>query len=106
MGFITNTKNNIVAQVISEDFNIELLNYAHNLTAQLNQTFLDMVENDNINYFLLSSYKGLTIIMKHLNLKELNIMNLICISETLTNDEIVDLAMQSGIHIENIYTYY
>lgn len=106
MGFITNTKNNIVAQVISEDFNFELLNYVHNLTAQLNQTFLDMVENDNINYFLLSSYKGLTIIMKHLNLKELNIMNLICISETLTNDEIIDLATQCGIHIENIYTYY
>lgn len=106
MGFITNTNHNIVAQVISNDFNFELLNYAHNLTAQLNKTFFDMVENDNINYFLLSSYKGLTIIMKYLNLKELNIMNLICISETLTNDEIVDLAMQCGIHIENIYTYY
>ena len=106
MAFITNKNQCIVAQSISEDFDFNLINHVHKLTAQFNQSFLDMVENDNINYFLMSSYKGLIIIMKHLDLPEFNISKIVCVSQTLSNEKIVDLAFQFGIKIEKIETAY
>jgi len=106
MAFITNLNHSIVAQSLSEDFNFSLINHIHKLTAQFNQSFLDMVENDNINYFLMSSYKGLTIIMKHLDLPEFNVSKIICVSQTLSNEKLVDLALQFGIKIESIETTY
>lgn len=104
MAFITNKHHSIVAQSISKDFNFRIINHIHNLTAQFNQSFLDMVENDNINYFLMSSYKGFTVIMKHLNLPKFDISKMICVSQTLSNEKIVDLAHQLGIFIEKIQT--
>jgi hydrogenase maturation factor HypE len=106
MAFITNKNQSIVAQSISEDFDFNLINHVHKLTAQFNQSFLDMVENDNINYFLMSSYKGLLIIMKHLDLPEFDISKIVCVSQTLSNEKIVDLAFQFGIKIEKIETDY
>ncbi len=106
MAFITNLNHSIVAQSLSEDFDFSLINHIHKLTAQFNQSFLDMVENDNINYFLMSSYKGLTIIMKHLDLPEFNVSKIICVSQTLSNEKLVDLALQFGIIIESIETTY
>ncbi len=106
IAFITNKNQGIVAQSISEDFDFNLINHVHKLTAQFNQSFLDMVENDNINYFLMSSYKGLIIIMKHLDLPEFNISKIVCVSQTLSNEKIVDLAFQFGIKIEKIETAY
>lgn len=106
MAFITNKNQGIVAQSISEDFDFNLINHVHKLTAQFNQSFLDMVENDNINYFLMSSYKGLIIIMKHLDLPEFDISKIVCVSQTLSNEKIVDLAFQFGIKIEKIETAY
>lgn len=102
MGFITNNNHSVVAESISEDFDFNLINHVHKLVAQLNQSFSDMVENDDINYLLMSSYKGLTIIMKHLNIPEYNISKIICVSQSLSNEEIVELASQFGIIIEKI----
>ncbi len=84
MTFITDLNYSIVAQSLSEDFDFSLINHIHKLTAQFNQSFLDMVTNDNINYFLMSSYKGLTIIMKSLDLSEFNVSKIICVSQTLS----------------------
>jgi len=106
MAFITNLNHSIVAQALSEDFDFSMINHIHKITAQFNQSFLNMVENDNINYFLMSSYKGLTIIMKHLDLPELNVSKIICVSQTLSNEKLLDLALQFGIKIESIETIY
>ncbi len=106
MAFITNLNHSIVAQSLSEDFDFSMINHIHKITAQFNQSFLNMVENDNINYFLMSSYKGLTIIMKHLDLPELNVSKIICVSQTLSNEKLLDLALQFGIKIESIETTY
>jgi len=104
MGFITNKTNSIVAQYISNDFDVKLINPFHNLLAQFNQSFLDMVENDNINYFLMSSYKGLTIIMKHLDLPDYYISKIVCVSETLSNENLIAIAEDFGIKLEKIQT--
>ena len=106
MAFITNKDHSIVAQSITKDFDLRIINHIHKLTAQFNQSFLDMVENDNINYFLMSSYKGLIIIMKHLDLPEFDISKIICVSQTLSNEKLVDLSLQFGIKIEKIQTEY
>ena len=106
MAFITNLNHSIVAQALSEDFDFSMINHIHKITAQFNQSFLNMVENDNINYFLMSSYKGLTIIMKHLDLPELNVSKIICVSQALSNEKLLDLALQFGIKIESIETTY
>jgi hypothetical protein len=106
MAFITNKDHSIVAQSIIKDFDLRKINHIHKLTAQFNQSFLDMVENDNINYFLMSSYKGLIIIMKHLDLPEFDISKIICVSQTLSNEKLVDLSLQFGIKIEKIQTEY
>ena len=106
MAYITNTNHSIVAQSISKDFEFALINHVHKITAQFNQSFLDMVKNDNINYFLMSSYKGLIIIMKHLDLPNFEISKIICVSQTLSNEKLTDLALQFGIKIEKIQTEY
>lgn len=106
MAFITNPDYSIVAQSISKDFNLSLVNHTQKLTAQLNQNFSNMVNNDNINYLLMSSYKGLAIIMKHLDLPEYNIAKIICVSQTLPNEKLIDLAHQFGIHLGKIEIEY
>jgi hypothetical protein len=106
MCFITDQNNSIVSQSISKDYNYDLLNQIHKITAQLTSSFLETVENDKINYLLMSSYKGFTIIMKYLNITEFNLTNLVCVSESLNNDALVQLANQCGIFIEKIETSY
>lgn len=104
LAFITNKNHSIVAQYISSDFDVKLINPIHNLVAQFNQSFLDMVENDNINYFLMSSYKGLIIIMKHLALPDYNISKIICVSQTLSDENLINIAEEFGIKLETIQT--
>ncbi|MGV9171678.1 MAG: ADP-ribosylation factor-like protein [Promethearchaeia archaeon] len=106
MAFITNPNHSIVAQSISKDFDLSLVNHTQQLAAQLNQNFSDMVTNDNINYLLMSSYKKLTLIMKHLDLPEYNIAKIICVSETLPNKKLVELALQFGIKLGKIEVEY
>ena len=106
LAFITNSNHSIVAQSISADFDFNLINHIHRLTAQFNQSFSEMVKNDNINYFLMSSYKGMIIIMKHLNLTDFDVVKIICVSQSLSNEKLMDLAFQFGIKIEKIQTEY
>ncbi|MFO8017757.1 MAG: ADP-ribosylation factor-like protein [Promethearchaeia archaeon] len=106
MAFITNPDHSIVAQSISKDFDVSLVNHIQKLTAQLNQSFADMVKQDNINYLLMSSYKNLTVIMKHLNLPEYNIAKIICVSKTLKNKKLVQLAHQFGINLGKLEIEY
>jgi len=44
--------------------------------------------------------------MKSLDLPEFNVSKIICVSQTLSNEKLVDLALQFGIKIESIETTY
>jgi len=81
--FITNNNHNIIAQTMSNDFEINFINYIHKMSAQLTITFEDMSNNNNIDTLILTSSKDLTIIMRNLNLAAHDINNIICASEKI-----------------------
>jgi len=91
MCFITDHNNSIIIQSMSKDFNTILINHAHKLIAQLNQSFEDMAES-KIDHLIISSSNGLNIIMINLNFPRYNLKDLICTSENLSSDKLILLA--------------
>lgn len=89
MFFVTNDNNSIVAQSMTEDFDVTYINHAHHLIAELNQTLETMKQHDKVNHLILQTIDELNIIMNFLNLMNYNLKNLICISETLTSNKLI-----------------
>ena len=102
MFFVTNRNKSIIAQSVSHDFNFDIINHIHKLTAQLSQTFEEMSINDDIDNLVLLSKKKFFILMKNCNLSEFDLSNIVCASETLTLE---DMAIRSDI-IRLTYTNY
>jgi len=98
MCFITDHNNSIIIQSMSKDFNTILINHAHTLIAQLNQSFEDMAKS-KIEYLIISSSNGLNIIMINLNLSRFNMKNLICTSENLSSNKLILLANELKIEL-------
>ncbi|MHA1149703.1 MAG: GTPase domain-containing protein [Promethearchaeota archaeon] len=92
--FITNLNNSIVVQSLTNDFDVNLINFSHNLFAQLNLAFEDMTNNDKIEHIMLSSSNSLNIIMKRLTFNKLNLKNIVCISHKLTINGLILLISQ------------
>ena len=90
--FVTNEDNNIVAQSTSEDFNFNIINYTHFLIAQLNLTLDNIKANNEINHLILQTRENFNIIVRNLNLSEINVKNIICISETLNSNKLIAIA--------------
>ncbi len=89
MVFITNSKNSIVAQSMTHDFNTNLINDSHNLMAQVDQTLNIMKKNDKIDHVLISTLKNLNIILKYLDLLSHDLKNVVCVSETIDANKII-----------------
>jgi len=104
MCFITNQMDSIIIQTMSKNFNTNLINHSHKLIAQLNQTFDDMVDNDDIEHIIISSKKKLNITMRKLNIQKFDIKNLICISEALSVNKLIWLMGEIRLGI-NDYLY-
>ncbi|MHA1489661.1 MAG: hypothetical protein ACTSRI_08400 [Promethearchaeota archaeon] len=105
MCFILNKNNSIIVQAMSKDFNTILINYSHKLIVQINQTFKDMVKNDNIDHLIISSSNKLNIIMNDLNHLKLNLSYLICVSEKLNANELIRLAGEIKSELNNFYYF-
>jgi len=103
MFFVTNKNKSIITQSVSKDFNFDFINHVHKLTAQLSQTFGEMSINDDIDNLILMSKKKFYILMKNCNLSEFSLSNIICVSETLTLE---DMAMRSDIVRLNYANYF
>ncbi len=91
MLFVTNKNNNIVAQSTTEDFNFSITNHTHFLIAQLSLTLDNIKANDDINHLILQTKENFNIIVRNLNLSEINVKNLICISETLNSNKLISM---------------
>ncbi|MHA1725743.1 MAG: GTPase [Promethearchaeota archaeon] len=103
MCFITNQFNTIVMQTMTPDFPINLINHSHRFIVQLNRTFQDMTDKDEISYLLISGKKNLNIIMDELNITRYNLNNLICISDALNASKLINLAEEIRLKINDIY---
>ncbi|MHA1805306.1 MAG: hypothetical protein ACTSU4_12390 [Promethearchaeota archaeon] len=103
MCFITNQFNNIVIQTMTPDFPLSLINHSHKLIIQLNQTFKEMTDNDEISHLIISGKKNLNIIMYDLNISKYDLKNLICVSDALNANELLDLAGKIQLTINAIY---
>jgi GTPase SAR1 family protein len=89
MFFITNEYNNIVVQTMTPDFEFTLINYMHNLIANINQLFETMNANDKINHLILTTSDEFSVIMKHLEVTEFKLKNIVCISESLKPNTLI-----------------
>ena len=87
--FITNNNHNIIAQTMSHDFDVNLINHIHKLSAQLTITFEDMSQNNNIDSLVLTSTNDLIIIMRYLNLDVYDLRNIICASEKIKMTDLI-----------------
>jgi hypothetical protein len=91
MCFITNYNNSIILQGMNPDFKSSLINHCHKLVAQLTQNFDNMSKNGDINHLILSGSDNLTIILHKLDLNQINMRNLVCISESLRPNKLIFL---------------
>lgn len=105
MAYLTNENDSIIVQTMNKDFNTNLINHTHKLIAQLNQSFENMVENDDIEHIIISGKKSLNIIMNDLNLAKFNIKNLILVSESLSPNKLIYLVGKIRSKIINYYFY-
>ncbi|MBD3215177.1 MAG: hypothetical protein GF311_21400 [Candidatus Lokiarchaeota archaeon] len=105
LAYITNKNDSIIVQTMNKDFNTNLINHTHKMIAQLNQSFQNMVKNDNIEHIIISGRESLNIIMNYLNLMKFNINNLILISETLTPNRLISLVGKIRSKLINYYFY-
>ena len=89
MCFVTNKNNSIVVQTMTKDFDIKLINDSHNLIAQLNKSFEEMMYLEKLGHVIISSNKSINIILKNLQIKKFNLKNIICISKKLGANRLI-----------------
>ncbi len=94
LSFITNQKNSIIAQAMTNDFNTNLINFSHNLFGQLSLLFEEMTNNDKIEHIIITSTNKLNIILKRLNFKKFELKNVVCISQELSANKLIWLTGQ------------
>jgi len=105
MFFITNLNNSIIAQSTSNNFNFSNINHAHKLIAQITQSFEDMSSNSKIEHLIISGQNDLNIILNNLNLRQFEIKNLICISETQSANKLILMVGQIRLKIKNLFYF-
>lgn len=105
MFFITNQNDSIISQSTSKDFNFGNINQSHKLIAQITQTFEDMSNNSKIEHLILSGQNNLNLILNNLNLSQFKIKNLICISETLSANNLIWTVGQIRSKIKNLFYF-
>lgn len=103
--YITNENDSIILQTMSKDFNTKLINRTHRIITQLNHSFQEMVENDNVDHIIISGSKSMNIILTYLNLIKFNIKNLILVSESLSPDKLISLVDKIRSKFINYYFY-
>ncbi|MEJ2279357.1 MAG: DUF815 domain-containing protein, partial [Candidatus Lokiarchaeota archaeon] len=89
MCFITNPNNSIILQSMTSDFNTSIINHSHKLIAQLSQNFENMTKNGDIKHLILSGSNNLTIILRKVDKEQENMKNLVCISESLSPNNLI-----------------
>jgi len=89
MFFITNEHNNIVAQTMTPDFDISLINYMHNLVANINDLFEEIDADNKIKNFMLTTVNDFNVIMQHLELPGYELKNIVSISGDLTTNKLI-----------------
>ncbi len=89
MLFITNENNNIIAQIFTPDFNFKIINYVHNIIANINLVFEDTDAENKIKFLTLSMIDDYNIVMRKLKVRSLK--NLVSISGTLKTEQLVEL---------------
>jgi len=105
MAYLTNENDSIIVQTMNKDFNTNLINHTHKLIAQLNQSFENMAENDDIEHIIISGKESLNIITNNLNLSKFNIKNLILVSESLSPNKLIYLVGKVRSRIISYYFY-
>jgi len=105
MAYITNQNNSIIVQTMTKNFSTKLINHTHKLIAQLNQSFENMTENDDIEHIIISGGKLINIIMNNLNLNKFNIKNLVLVSQTLSPNKLISLVGKTRLKLNNYYFY-
>ncbi len=104
LSYATNRNNSIIVQSMTRDFDTNLINYSHNLTAGLNQSFEEMTQDDNIEHIIISSSNNLNIIMKNLGIKKFDLKNLVFISQGLSVNKLIWLIGDTRLKLNN-YIY-
>jgi len=90
--FISNFNKTIIAQTISQDFNLPLINPANEIIAQLIYSFENLQEEDTIDFVSLASKNGLRIFLKHLDFAEFDVADLIIVTQTISGETFSSLA--------------
>ncbi len=89
MMFITNEHNSIVAQTMSPDFDFSLINYMHNLVANINDLFEEMDASNKIKNFMLTTFNNFNVMMQNLELSGYQLKNIVCISGELNTNKLI-----------------
>jgi hypothetical protein len=105
MAYITNQNDSIIVQTMNENFNTTLINHTHKLIAQLNQSFVNMGEDEDIEHIIISGKESINIIMNNLNLQKFNLKNLILVSESLSPNKLIYLVGKIRSKLINYYFY-
>ena len=92
--FISNFNKTIIAQTISPDFNLPLINPANEIIAQLIYSFENLQEEDTIDFVSLASKNGLRIFLKHLDFAEFDVADLIIVTSTISGETFSTLARE------------
>ncbi|MBD3194052.1 MAG: hypothetical protein GF317_03290 [Candidatus Lokiarchaeota archaeon] len=105
MCYITNEKDSIIVQSMSDDFDTYLINHTHKMIAQLTESFENMAKNENIAHLIISGRESINTIMYYLELSKFNLKNLVCISETLSANKLIVLVGKLRGKLNSYYFY-
>jgi GTPase SAR1 family protein len=92
--FISNFNKTIIAQTISPDFDLQLINPANEIIAQLIYSFENLQEEDTIDFISLASKNGLRIFLKHLDFGEFDVADLIIVTRAMSGETFSTLARE------------
>lgn len=103
MSFVTNLKDSIIVQSMTNDFNTNIINRSHKFVADLNQNFEEMSQDGRIDHLILSSEDNFNIIMNNLNMTKFGLKYIIIISENLTANKLILLVGQIRLRLKDYY---
>jgi len=98
MCYITNKNNNIIVQTMSNDFNAPIINQFHQLITHLTLSFEGISQN-KIDHVSISSSNDLKVVVSNLGLLNFDIKNLVLISESLSQMDLIGLIGKISISI-------
>jgi hypothetical protein len=103
MTFLTNVKDTIIVQDMTNDFNTNIINRSHKMIAELNQNFEEMSQEGRIDHLILSSEENFNIILNNLKLTKFGLKYIVVISESLSANKLILLVGQIRLKLKDYY---